>query len=208
MLALGLVTLASAAVALGARHERRASAPTLLEPGSRTTVTSRATTVAPTSSPGTGFFTTAPHTTAPHTTAPPTATPQPTISTGTLPVAPGAPSTVTKTTPAPAKTRTAARPPARSVGSWPSGISGWTDILESLPESPTGRAEALASAHRAARAGLTQVGVLRSADYSTLRAGYWVVYAGVFTNRAAAESALATASTHGFSGPYPARISR
>lgn len=204
MLLLALVTLASSAVALGARHERRASAPTLVRPGLPVTATSDATTVAP----GPRFSTTVPQTTA-RTTAPRTAAPQPTISTGTLPVAPGAPSTVAKTAPAPAKTTTtAARPPAPGAGSWPSGVSGWTDILESLPESSTGHAEALASAHRAARAGLTEVGVLRSSDHSSLRAGYWVVYAGVFTSRAAAESALATASTHGFSGSYPARVTR
>jgi hypothetical protein len=200
MVALAAVTLASAAVALGARHERRDAAPSLV-PG--TPATSATTTVAPTSMPVTTP------------TAPPatTTTPGPTISDAPLPAAPGAPSTVTRTTPPPARTTpTTTGPavpqtPAHTVGSWPAGASGWTDIIESLPAS-SGRAAAVVTARKALKAGLTHVGVLLSSDFSSLRSGYWVVYAGAFGSSSAAEGGLATTAAHGFVGAYPARISR
>lgn len=193
LVVLALVTLASAAVALGARHERRASTPTLLEP-----TTTRATTAATTRSASTASASTG----------------GPTISTGKLPVAPGAPSTAARTTPPPTTTHAAAtRPvttrarPAVSVsGSWPRRTSGWTVIIQSLPASPLGHGEALATARAARHAGLARVGVLLSSRYSTLRNGYWAVYTGVFASSAAAEAAAATAARRGFPGAYPARV--
>ncbi len=144
-------------------------------------------------------------TTAPATTTT-TAGPQPTVTTGTLPVAPGPPSTPVTTTapPPPATTTTTATPPA--IGSWPSGRSGYTVVLQSYPESE-GRGAALAQAAHARQAGIQDVGVLRSGDFSTLRAGYWVVFAGEFSSAGLAQSAAAEDHGRGYPGAYPARVS-
>ena len=136
--------------------------------------------------------------------------PQPTVTTGTLPVAPGPPSTAAATTAPPptttaAPTTTTAPPAAPAIGSWPSGRSGYTVVLQSLPASE-GRDAALAQAHHALAAGLADVGVLLSSDFSSLRAGYWVIYAGEFSSSGAAQSAASSDRGHGFSGAYPARI--
>lgn len=198
MVVLALVTLASAAVALGARHERQASAPTLLEPTTAPAIQRTPTRPASTGPVSTGSVSAA----------------GPTISTGTLPVAPGAPSSAARTTPSPPTTHTTATRPATTrarpsvsvSGSWPRHASGWTVVIESLPASQLGHSEALATIRRARRAGLAQVGVLLSSRYSTLRNGYWAVYTGVFATSAAAEAAAATAARRGFPGAYPARV--
>ena len=78
-------------------------------------------------------------------------------------------------------------------------------MLESLPES-AGRAAAVARARDAQRAGIPNVGVLLSSGYSSLHAGYWVVFAGVYATQAEAESGLATARSRGFAGAYPAHV--
>jgi hypothetical protein len=124
--------------------------------------------------------------------------PQPTISTGTLPRAPGAPSTNVATTPA---------PDPNALTEWPAGKSGYTDVLESLPET-SGRLNALARAKAAKRAGLPAVGVLRSAGYSSLHPGYYVVFSGVYSTQNQASSALAAARGKGFPNAYQARVIR
>lgn len=178
-LVLALVAVGGTAVALGARDARNRSAPQLVGPGS--TEVASTSLVTPTT----------------------TSVPQPTISTGTLPVAPGAPSTTIRTTPLPT---TSSTPPAPSgVASWPRGRAGWTVILESLAES-SGREAALARAHAAQRAGVADVGLLLSSDYATLRAGYWVVFAGVYASQAAVQAALGSAREHGYAGAYPGRV--
>lgn len=127
---------------------------------------------------------------------------RPTIATGTLPVAPGAPSSTLATTPP-----TSPAPPRghESVRSWPRGKTGYTVVLVSLPET-AGRDAAVARAREAARAGVGGVGVLLSSQHSTLRAGYWVVFAGAYPTQAAAQSALAAVRARGYPGAYPARV--
>ncbi len=138
-------------------------------------------------------------------TAAPTTTtgPAPTVTTGTLPVAPGPPSTAATTTapppPPPPRPRTAA------IRSWPSGHRGYTVVLQSLPES-LGRAAAVARAEQARRAGVAAVGVLRSGDFSSLRAGYWVVFAGDFATSEQAQSAAGADRARGSAGAYPAAV--
>ncbi|HYH54246.1 MAG TPA: hypothetical protein VD761_08955 [Solirubrobacterales bacterium] len=62
--------------------------------------------------------------------------------------------------------------------SWPNGISAWTVVLAS--EESKGLAEsAVERAKRIASRGLN-IGILRSADYASLRPGYWVAFAGQF----------------------------
>jgi len=125
--------------------------------------------------------------------------PQPTISTGTLPLAPGAPSTSSLTTPAPAN--------PNALREWPAGQSGFTDVLESLPLA-SGRASALARARAAKRAGLPDVGVLTSSQFSSLHPGYYVVFSGVYTSQSEASTAVAAAHAHGFPDAYQTRVTR
>ncbi len=136
-------------------------------------------------------------------TATPTSTlpkaPQPTISTGTLPKAPGAPSTNGVTTPAPAN--------PNALAEWPTGKSGYTNVLVSLPLS-SGRPNALARARAAKHAGVPAVGVLVSSEYSSLHPGYFVVFSGIYATQAQATSALAAAHAHGFPDAYQTRVTR
>jgi hypothetical protein len=122
--------------------------------------------------------------------------PQPTISTGTLPRAPGAPSTSAGTTPA---------PNPNALAEWPAGKSGYTDVLESLPEA-SGRLNALARARAAKRAGLPAVGVLLSSGYSSLHPGYYVVFSGIYSSQSQATGALPAAHGKGFPNAYQARV--
>jgi len=123
----------------------------------------------------------------------------------------------TRTTPAskpvaskPAKAAPKPRVPTPAAANgqiaWPSGRSGWTDVLASYPSSG-GRAAADTVAARAAGGGLRQVGVLDSSAYASLHAGYYVVFSGVYPSQAAAEAALAQARSRGFGSAYARQIS-
>lgn len=97
------------------------------------------------------------------------------------------------------------RPRTAAIRSWPSGHRGYTVVLQSLPES-LGRAAAVARAEQARRAGVAAVGVLRSCDFSSLRAGYWVVFAGDFATSEQAQSAAGADRARGSAGAYPAAV--
>jgi hypothetical protein len=133
-------------------------------------------------------------------TATPTSTlptaPQPTISTGTLPTPPGTLSTNGVTTPKP-----------NALAEWPTGKSGYTIVLVSLPVA-VGRPNAVARAHRAERAGLPDVGVIVSSAFSSLHPGYFVVFTGIYASQAQASAALAAAHAHGFPDAYQTRVTR
>ncbi len=118
--------------------------------------------------------------------------PEPTLSTPTT--------TATGTTPKPPPP-----PPAPALVTWPSGKSGWTIVLDSVPGA-NGRAAALAEARQALHVGMKQVGVLDSAGFSSLHPGYFVVFAGIYDTQAEAQSHVIDAHRHGYSGPYPRRI--
>lgn len=90
---------------------------------------------------------------------------------------------------------------------WPPTGSGWTVVLVSYP-ARGGRKAPLEAATRAARAGLPEVGVLESSRYSSLHPGYYVVFSGVYSAQADAETALRTAHASGFGSAYPRQISR
>jgi hypothetical protein len=124
--------------------------------------------------------------------------PKPTISTGTLPTPPGAPSTQTATTPAP-------NPNALAV--WPAGKSGYTIVLESIGVGQ-GRAVAVARARQAKQRGLKDVGVLVSSDYSSLHPDYFVVFAGIYGSQAEASAEVRNVHARGYSGAYQAQVSR
>jgi hypothetical protein len=129
----------------------------------------------------------------------PAVTNQPTITTGPLPNAPGTASNPRATTPTPVN------PNALAV--WPANKAGYTLVLESLPVS-NGRAAALARARQAKRNGIKEVGVLTSADYSSLHAGYYVVFAGIYGSASEASAALGSAHARGFPDAFEREITR
>jgi len=179
-----VLTVIATSAAVAANSAREKSEPTLAATATPVTVGPGAPqgTVAPTSNPANL----------------PTA-PAPTITNGPLPTAPGAPQTgPTKVPPA---------PNPKALVAWPAGQSGFTDVLLSLPAAG-GRPAALARARQAKRAGLKQVGVLASADYSSLHPGYFVVFSGIYQTEAEATAALGAAHAKGFSGAYQAHVTR
>jgi ribosomal protein S27AE len=108
--------------------------------------------------------------------AAPTATPE---ATPTLPEASG------KETPEPTAT-----PGTGGTGSanarWPAGKSGWTVVLAS----DSSESDARDKAKGFAANGIAGVGVLDSDDFSSLRGGYWVVFAGRYDSQSEASDAL------------------
>jgi hypothetical protein len=104
------------------------------------------------------------------------------------------------TTAPPPPTRTNRPPAQRQVIAWPDK-SGYTIVLESIPTT-SGRAQANATARRALAAGLPQVGVLTSSNYSSLQPGYYVVFTGVYDSNSEAEQHLEAARGAGFGFPY------
>jgi hypothetical protein len=92
-----------------------------------------------------------------------------------------------------------------SIISWPSGRDGYTVVLKSTRTSD-GRSEAEAAAQRAINAGLPQVGVLNSSDYSSLNSGYYVTFTGIYNSQNEAEGALPRARQAGFPLAYVRRV--
>jgi hypothetical protein len=126
--------------------------------------------------------------------------PEPTIGTLTNLKPPGSPSGTTPTTP---------QPPANpnAILQWPTGKSGYTVVLESIPLS-AGRAFALQRARKAKQAGIAQVGVLDSSGYSSLHPGYYVVFAGILGSNAQAVAGASSAHAHGYPDAYPTSVTR
>jgi hypothetical protein len=96
-------------------------------------------------------------------------------------------------------------PPQNTVSPWPAGRSGWTIVLDSLP-STNGRPAAVAEAKQAIRLGMKKVGVLDSSEFSSLHPGYLVVFFGIYSSEADAQSAIIDAHRHGYRAAYPRRI--
>ncbi len=116
--------------------------------------------------------------------------------------------TAPRTTTAPTGTTPRKPPPPPQKAAlvfWPAGKSGWTIVLDSVPAA-NGRTGAIAEAKQAARLGMTEVGVLDSARFSSLHPGYFVVFAGIYDTEAEAQSHVIEAHRHGYRGPYPRPI--
>jgi len=111
--------------------------------------------------------------------------PTPTEPTGTSPV-PTTPTT-TETTP----TEPEPPPAAGGLTEWPAGQNGWTIVLASIPQG-AGRAAATTEANKAISAGLSDVGVLNSSEYTSLHSRYYVVFSGVYNSETEATRALDT----------------
>jgi hypothetical protein len=88
---------------------------------------------------------------------------------------------------------------------WPDGVNGWTVALASTPAA-RGERTPLRAAHRAAKTGLPQVGVLDSSLHASLHPGYYVVFSGVYGVESDAETALATVRARGYPGAYVLRV--
>lgn len=73
-----------------------------------------------------------------------------------------------------------------AVSAWPSGKSAWTVVM--LSSSSRGGANRKA---KELTSGGTEVGVLKSDEFKSLRGGYFVVFSGQYQTRNAAEDALA-----------------
>jgi len=111
--------------------------------------------------------------------------PPPSPGTSTLPTAPE-PTTVEPPPPPP--------PPSNQLIEWPAGQDGWTIVLVSVPQS-AGRAAAASEGRKALSAGLSDVGVLNSSEFSSLHSGYFVVFSGVYNSQAEARSNLSSAKS-------------
>jgi septal ring-binding cell division protein DamX len=115
--------------------------------------------------------------------------------------------TTAETTTAATTTTTAPPPPSNELKSWPAGRTGYTVVLNSIPTT-SGRARAVEEARKAQRAGLEDVGVLTSSEFSTLHPGYYVVFSGIYGTSSEATGAVSDARSAGFETPYPRQIAR
>lgn len=79
---------------------------------------------------------------------------------------------------------------AEFTSDWPQDKEGWTVQLQTLPKDGTQPAAVAAAKTDAEGKGAADVGALDSDEYASLDPGSYVVYAGVFTGKAAATKAL------------------
>ncbi len=76
------------------------------------------------------------------------------------------------------------------TGDWPAGTRGYTVELQALPQAGTSTAAVQAAKAAASSKGARNVGALRSEEFSSLAAGSYVIYSGVFHTAAQAQHAL------------------
>ena len=74
---------------------------------------------------------------------------------------------------------------------WPAGTSGYTVQLQTLPQTGTAVSAVEGAKTAASAKGAKGVGALKSEDFSSLTAGHYVIYSGVYRKRAEAAKALA-----------------
>lgn len=122
--------------------------------------------------------------------------PEHTVTTPTVPTQTGA-----QQPPPPKQTP----PTPQTLKAWPTGKSGWTVVLQSLPKA-NGRSFALAQARAAEHSGLKEVGIIDSDTYTSLHPGYYVLFTGVYSSIEDANTAVTTARSNGYLRAYPRRI--
>jgi hypothetical protein len=93
-------------------------------------------------------------------------------------------------TPAPGTTAPTSGEPT-FTGDWPSGSSGFTVQLQTLPEAGTTVSAVEAAKAKASVGGAKDVGALKSEEFSSLPVGRYVIYSGVYHSKPEAEKALA-----------------
>ena len=74
---------------------------------------------------------------------------------------------------------------------WPSGTKGFTVQLQTLSRSGTAVSVVESAKSQASAKGAKSVGALKSEDFTSLTAGSYVIYSGVYHTRAEAQKALA-----------------
>jgi hypothetical protein len=80
---------------------------------------------------------------------------------------------------------------ASFTSDWASGTKGFTVELQTLPESGTAVSAVESAKSQATAKGAGSVGALKSEEFSSLTAGNYVIYSGVYHKRAEAQNALA-----------------
>jgi hypothetical protein len=95
--------------------------------------------------------------------------------------------------PSSAGTATTSSSEASFSSDWPSGKSGYTVQLQTLPESGTAVSAVEGAKSAATAKGAKAVGALKSEEFSSLSAGSYVIYSGVYSKKAEAEKALSKA---------------
>jgi hypothetical protein len=80
---------------------------------------------------------------------------------------------------------------ASFTGDWPSGTSGYTVQLQTLAQSGTSTSAVETAKSAATAKGAKSVGALKSEEFSSLTAGSYVIYSGVYHKKPEAEKALA-----------------
>ncbi|HEV2974333.1 MAG TPA: hypothetical protein VGX69_04975 [Solirubrobacteraceae bacterium] len=80
--------------------------------------------------------------------------------------------------------------PATFTDDWPSGTSGYTVQLRTLPVAGTQVSAVEAAKSSSSAKGAQAVGALKSEDFSSLPAGSYVIYSGVYHKRAEAQKAV------------------
>jgi hypothetical protein len=75
---------------------------------------------------------------------------------------------------------------------WPAGKKGFTVQLQTLPQASTSVSVVEADKTAASGKGASGVGALKSEEFSSLSAGSYVIYSGVYSKRAEAAKALAS----------------
>lgn len=109
-----------------------------------------------------------------------------------------------------AATAPAPRVPQRIIVGTPGARApriGYTVVLASIPTSNS-RASAVRFARMARARGVRGVGVLRSSTRNRLRAGYWVVYSGMYRNAAGAQRAASAVHARGYRTAYLRQLVR
>ena len=134
--------------------------------------------------------------------APPPATPPPASTTPAPPTTPEIPPASGGTQPETPNTEPEdTAPDSTGPAEWPEGKTAYTVVLVSA----TSRNAADAKAEQAIKRGI-DAGVLRSDDFSSLRPGYWVVFAGQYDSSEEATRAADRFAEQGFGGGYPRQV--
>jgi hypothetical protein len=120
----------------------------------------------------------------------------PTFSTGTTP-----PATTGTTDPG-----TTTTDPGPEANDWPAGRDGFAVILSSDDTEKFTFASITAKKRQAIAKGFSNAGVLNSDDYFTLNPGYWVLYLGPYSSKAAAQAAAVRARAAGYPDAYVRRV--
>ena len=80
---------------------------------------------------------------------------------------------------------------ASFTSDWPSGTSGFTVQLQTLPQAGTSVASVESAKSAASAKGAKSVGALKSEEFSSLTSGNYVIYSGVYHSMGEAAKALA-----------------